>query len=170
MITQTIDLDYCIDEDTIVDRCLIDLPSDHDAQQIHCQYIKTCRDYFRAMMLSGDYPDYPAYFKEPFEPLFSPPDEQNPEGVFDLDRAFDILNQMLDEHVHCFSDSIQLIGSALQDSYNFFEELLSIAVTSNLFPVKQFVVESNDYEASGNHWVTIYECHDGKVKSVYCSG
>lgn len=171
MSAQLINPDYHIDQDAIVSQCHIDLPLDESADQIHTQYVKTCTKHFKLMMLSSEYLRYPDYFKKPFEHLFTVPDEENPEGIFDLDSAFDILDQMLSEHIHRSGATLQIIGSALQDSYVFFEEILEIAVTSNLFPAKRFIVESNDYGGSSDdQWVTIYECQDGIMKSVYCSG
>jgi hypothetical protein len=169
MTSQTIDQDYFIDSDTIVDQCSITLPSGEDVDRIRVDYMKTCRTYFKKELVSCDYPDYPDYFRDPFKHLYYVQEEGDKEGIFDLDSAFDILDQMLDEHIYTEGDTVSIVGSALQDSYNFFEKLLEIAVTSGLFPVKQFIVSSNDYEGS-DHWVTIYECQEGEIKSVYCNG
>ena len=169
MIFQTTDQDYSIDSSTIVDQCLITLPSVADSRRIHLAYMNACSAYFKKKLLSCDYPDYPDYFKKPFEHLYYVPEENDSEGIFDLDSAFETLDQMLDANIYTERDTVSIIGSALQDSYNFFEVLLEIAVTSDLFPVKQFIVSSNDYEGS-DHWVTIYECYEGKIKPVYCDG
>ena len=161
--------EYSIECDTIVDQCIIALPSGTDSSNVHLEYMNTCRVYFKKKLLSCNYPDYPDYFKEPFRHLYSAPEEGDSESNFDHDGACRILEEMLVAHIHASQDTISIVGSALQFSYNFFEELLNLAVTSKLFPVKQFIVESNDYEGS-DHWVTIYECQEGKIKSVYCNG
>jgi len=169
MISQTTDQEYSIEYETIVDQCRIALPSGTDSSKIHLEYMNACSAYFKKKLLSSNYPDYPDYFKEPFRHLYSAPHEGDSEGFFDHDGAFMTLEEMLVAHILVSQDTISIVGSALQFSYNFFEELLDLAVTSKLFPVKQFIVESNDYEGS-DHWVTIYECHEGKIKSIYCNG
>jgi hypothetical protein len=165
--------EYAIDECTIVDRCLINVPKE-DADRMHKDYLGACRKHFKKVMLSSDYPEYPEYFKEPFARLYTPSEnqDQDAESIFDFDGALEILEQMLDAHVsNNWHDEITIIGSASQFSYRFFEELLTIAATSSIFPVKQFAVESNDYGGSpDDHWVTIYECRGGEMQSVYCNG
>lgn len=168
MTAQTSDHEYLLDENTIVDKCFIPLEGD-STEKIQRNYLQTCKEYFKKKMILSDYLDYPDYFKKPCQHLYSAPQEGEDEGVFDLDGAFEVLDQMLDAHIQSDSRGISIIGSALQYSYKFFERILEIAVTSHLFSVKQFVVESNEYEGYED-WTTIYECQDGKMVSVYCSG
>jgi hypothetical protein len=162
------DLDYFFNDHAIVEQCVINLPENTNAQLIHTQYINACRSYFKAKMLSCDYHDYPTYLKIPFKHLHTEFSDDSSEDVFDFDSALEILDQMLEAHITSNGDSFTLVGSAIDDSYNFFEEILDIAVTSGLFPVKQFVVQGSDYEGD-EYWVTIFECHDGKMQSVYCT-
>jgi hypothetical protein len=168
MTTSILEQDYIFDLDTIIEECVIPLPDDANSSVIHAQYFNACRSYFKAEMLSCDYPDYPCYFKEPFKHLYAEPSDDLSKGIFDFDGALEILEQMLEAHISADSDSFTLEGSAIDDSHIFFDKILEIAVTSGIFPVKQFVVQGSEYEGD-EHWVTIYECHDGKMKSVYCS-
>jgi hypothetical protein len=159
---------YFFDFDTVIEECVIYLPDDANAPLIHAQFLDACRSYFKAEILSRDYADYPCYFKEPFKHLCAEPADDLSKGIFDFDGALVILEQMLEAHISADSDSFTLEGSAINDSHIFFDKILEIAVTSGIFPEKQFVVQGNEYEGD-EHWVTIYECHDGKMKSVYCT-
>jgi hypothetical protein len=165
--------EYSIDDCTVVDRCLISVPKE-DADRMHKDYLDACRKHFKKIMLSSDYPQYPEYLKESFARLYTPSEsqDQDAEGIFDFDGALEILEQMLEAHVsNNWHDEITIIGSASQSSYIFFEELLTVAVTSSIFPVKQFTVESNDFGGSSDdHWVTIYECRGGEMRSIHCNG
>ena len=119
MTTSISEQDYVFDLDTVIEECVIYLPDDANSSAIHAQYLNACRSYFKAEMLSCDYPDYPCYFQEPFKHLYTEAIDDQLEGAFDFDGALEILEQMLEAHINADSDSFTLEGSAIDDSHSF---------------------------------------------------